>query len=118
MPSSRPSASPVVVNLAVADTFAFFSPVSITIAPGATAGTANLNGRSAGTTQIFAVDGDGGGYAGDTAVLAVQAGVRFTSGNYTLLVADEVPTESRLATEGFDDAHAKSIPVIATSSVS
>ena len=90
---SRPSASPVVVNLAVADTFAFFSPVSITIAPGATAGTANLNGRSAGTTQIFAVDGDGGGYAGDTAVLAVQAGVRFTSGNYTLLVADEVSTQ-------------------------
>lgn len=90
---SRPSASAVTVNLAVADTFAFFNPVSITIAPGATAGTANLNGRSAGTTQVFAIDGGGGGYAGDTAVLAVQAGVRFTSGGYTLLVNDELSTQ-------------------------
>ncbi|MCE9601364.1 MAG: Ig-like domain-containing protein [Gemmatimonadetes bacterium] len=91
---SRPFASNVTVNLAVADTFAFFSPTSVTIAAGSTVGTAQLNGRNAGTTRIFATDGGGGGgYAGDTAVLAVQASVRFTSGGYTLLVNDEVSTQ-------------------------
>lgn len=91
---SRPFASAVTVNLAVADTFAFFAPTSVTIPAGSTAGTANLNGRNAGTTQVFATDGGGGGgYAGDTAVLTVQAGVRFTTTGYTLLVNDEVSTQ-------------------------
>ena len=91
---SRPFASAVTVNLAVADTFAFFSPTSVTIAAGSTVGTAQLNGRNAGTTRIFATDGGGGGgYAGDTAVLAVQASVRFTTTGYTLLVNDEVSTQ-------------------------
>ena len=91
---SRPFASNVTVNLAVADTFAFFAPTSVTITAGSTVGTATLNGRSAGTTRIFAIDGGGGGgYAGDTAVLAVQASVRFTTTNYTLLVNDEVSTQ-------------------------
>ncbi len=91
---SRPFASNVTVNLAVADTFAFFAPTSVTITAGSTVGTATLNGRSAGTTRIFATDGGGGGgYAGDTAVLAVQASVRFTTTNYTLLVNDELSTQ-------------------------
>lgn len=91
---SRPFASAVTVNLAVADTFAFFAPTSVTIPAGSTAGTANLNGRNAGTTRVFATDGGGGGgYAGDTAVLTVQAGVRFTTTGYTLLVNDEVSTQ-------------------------
>ncbi len=91
---SRPFASAVTVNLAVADTFAFFAPTSVTIAANSTVGTATLNGRSAGTTRIYATDGGGGGgYAGDTAVLAVQASVRFTTGSYTLLVNDEVSTQ-------------------------
>ena len=91
---SRPFASAVTVNLAVADTFAFFAPTSVTIAAGSTAGTANLNGRNAGTTRVFATDGGGGGgYAGDTAVLTVQAGVRFTTTGYTLLVNDELSTQ-------------------------
>mgnify|MGYP000010220223 CR=1 FL=1 len=90
---SRPNGTAVTVNLAVADTFAFFAPTSVTFAPGATAASANLNGRNAGTTRIFAADGSGTGYAGDTAVLAVQASVRFTNGSYTLLVNDEISTQ-------------------------
>jgi len=90
---SRPNGTAVTVNLAVADTFAYFSTASITIAAGQTAGAANLNGRNAGTTSVFATDGSGTGYAGDTAVLAVQASVRFTNGSYTLLVNDEVSTQ-------------------------
>ena len=90
---SRPHGSAVTVNLAVADTFAFFNPTSITIAAGSTVGTATLNGRNAGSTRIFAVDGGSTGFAGDTAVLAVQAGVRFASTSYNLLVNDEVGTQ-------------------------
>lgn len=90
---SRPNGTAVTVDLAVADTFAYFSPVSVTIAAGQTAGAANLNGRNAGTTRVFATDGSGTGYAGDTAVLAVQASVRFTTTNYTLLVNDEISTQ-------------------------
>ena len=89
---TRPYASAVTVNLAVADTFAFFSPVSITIPAGQTVGTASLNGRNSGTTQVFATDGGGGGgYAGDTAVLAVQASVRLVPASYSMIVNDERP---------------------------
>ncbi len=90
---SRPNGTAVTVALAVADTFAYFSAPSVTIAAGQTAGVANLNGRNAGTTRVFATDGSGTGYAGDTAVLAVQASVRFTSSSYTLLVSDELSTQ-------------------------
>ena len=90
---SRPNGAPVTVNLAVADTFAFFSTASVTIPAGQTAAAANLNGRNAGTTQVFATDGSATGYAGDTAVLAVQASVRFTNANYSLLVNDELSTQ-------------------------
>lgn len=86
---STPSGSAVTVNLAVADTFAFFNPTTITIPSGQTVGTASLNGRNAGTTRVFAVDGGGGGYAGDTAVLAVQASVRLVPAGYSMNVNDE-----------------------------
>ncbi|MBX7120169.1 MAG: Ig-like domain-containing protein [Gemmatimonadaceae bacterium] len=90
---SRPSGGPVTVALAVADTFAFLTQATITIPAGQTVGTAQLNGRNAGSTRILATDGGTTGYAGDTAVLAVQAGVRFTSGGYSVLVNDEVGTQ-------------------------
>ncbi|MEX2181439.1 MAG: Ig-like domain-containing protein [Gemmatimonadaceae bacterium] len=90
---SKPHTGPVTVNLAVADTFAYFSQSSITISAGATAGNATLNGRSAGLTQVFATDGGGSGYAGDTASLAVQATVRFSSSSYSLVATDEVGTQ-------------------------
>ena len=94
---SRPFASAVTVNLAVADTFAFFAPVSISIPAGQTVGTANLNGRNAGTTRVFATDGGGGGgYAGDTAVLAVQATVQLDAGGYSMNVNDERPAQVQL----------------------
>jgi len=91
---SRPNPSaPVTVNLAVADTFAFFSPTSVTIPANQTVGTAFLNGRNAGTTRIFAVDGSGTGFAGDTAVLAVQAAVRFTFNSYSMIATQEISTQ-------------------------
>ncbi len=91
---SRPDTMPITVQLAVADTFAFFNPVSVTIPTGSTVGTAILNGRNAGTTRVFAIDSRGAGfYAGDTATLAVQAGVRLTTTNYNLLVTDQLTTQ-------------------------
>ncbi|MDH5234973.1 MAG: hypothetical protein OEW77_08425 [Gemmatimonadota bacterium] len=93
---STPSGSAVTVNLAVADTFAFFNPTSISIPAGQTVGTANLNGRNAGTTQVFAVDGGGSGYAGDTAVLAVQATVRLDLTSYSMNANDERPAQVQL----------------------
>ncbi len=91
---SKPHTSAVTVNLAVVDTFAFFSQASISIPAGATSGNATLNGRSAGITQIIATDGGGGGaYAGDSAQLRVQASVRFSSTNYSLVATNEVATQ-------------------------
>ena len=89
---SRPSGTAVTVNLAVADTFAFFSPTSVTIPQGATSGTAFLNGRNAGTTRIIATDA-ASTYAPDTAVLAVQASVRFSTTSYSTIVTQEIPTQ-------------------------
>lgn len=86
---STPSGSAVTVNLAVADTFAFFNPVTLSIPAGQTVGTALLNGRNAGSTRVFAVDGGGAGYAGDTAVLAVQASVSLVPASYSMIVNDE-----------------------------
>lgn len=94
---SKPSASPVTVNLAVRDTFAFFSQASITIPAGQTSGNATLNGHNAGTTQIYATDGGGSGYAGDTATLAVQAAVKFTSTSYSLNVSGQTATQILLS---------------------
>jgi hypothetical protein len=90
---SKPHTGTVTVNLAVADTFAYFSQESITIAAGATSGNATLNGHNAGLTQVMATDGGGTGYAGDTASLAVQASVRFSNSSYSLVATDEVGTQ-------------------------
>lgn len=91
---SKPFTSAVTVTLAVADTFAFFTTASINIAAGATSGNATLSGRAAGITRIFATDGGGGGgYAGDTASLSVQASARFTSTSYSLVATNETSTQ-------------------------
>lgn len=94
---SRPHASPVTVALAVEDTIAFFSTASITIPAGSTSGNATLNGRNAGTTRLFATDGGGSGYAGDTASLSVQANVRFSTTGYSLLATNSVSTQVLLS---------------------
>lgn len=94
---SRPHTGPLTVNLAVADTFAFFSAASITIPAGATSGNATLNGRNAGSTQVFATDGSAAGYAGDTATLSVQANVRFSTTSYSMLATNELSTQVLLS---------------------
>ena len=95
---SRPNLTPVTVNLGLVanDTIAFFNPTSIIIPAGNTVGTASLNGRNARTSALFAVDG-GGVFAGDTAVLVVQATVSFLSGSYTLITNDQLTTQVRLS---------------------
>ncbi len=94
---SKPNASAVVVNLAVADTFAFFTTASVTIPAGQTAVNALLTGRNAGTTRVYAVDGGSTAYAGDTAVLVVQANLRMTSGSYSLVANDQLLTQALLS---------------------
>lgn len=95
---SKPSATPVTVLLAVADTFAYFSQASVTIGAGATSANATLNGRNAGLTTISAVDGSANPvYAGDTALLAVQANVRFTTTSYSLVANQQLSTQILLS---------------------
>ncbi|MEO8336561.1 MAG: Ig-like domain-containing protein [bacterium] len=94
---SKPNASAVVVNLAVADTFAFFTTASVTIPAGQTAVNAQLTGRNAGTTRVYAVDGGSTAYAGDTAVLAVQANLRMTTSSYGLNATDQIVTQALLS---------------------
>ncbi len=94
---SKPNGTAVTVNLAVKDTFAFFSPTSITIGAGLTSANASLNGHNAGTTKIYGTDGGGTGYAGDTVVLAVQATVHLTTSSYALNVTDQLPTQVLLS---------------------
>jgi uncharacterized protein YjdB len=94
---SKPNAANVTVNLAVADTFAFWSTASVTIPAGQTSTNATLNGRNAGTTRITALDGSGTGYAGDTAVVAVQANLRMTTTSYSLNANDQLSTQVLLS---------------------
>ena len=94
---SRPSGSAVTVNLAARDTNAYFSVGSVTFPSGTTAVNVTLNGRNAGTTRIYATDGSGTGYAGDTAVVAVQANVRFSSNSWYLNNGDQVATQVLLS---------------------
>jgi uncharacterized protein YjdB len=94
---SKPSASNVTVNLSVADTIAFFSQGSVTIPAGQTSANATLNGRNAGTSRIFAVDAGATGYAGDTAVVAVQANLRMTTTFYQVNANDQVTTQVLLS---------------------
>ena len=94
---SRPNASPVTVNLAVRDTNAFFSTATVVIPANATSANATLNGRNAGTTEIYATDGSGTGYAGDTAVATVQARIQFAQSGWSLNATDEIATQVLLS---------------------
>ena len=93
---STPSGVPVVVNLAVADTFAFWSTASVTIPAGQTSINAQLNGHNAGTTHITATD-QASVYASTTSVLAVQATMHLTSGSYAVNATDQQTTQVLLS---------------------
>ncbi|MEA3245169.1 MAG: Ig-like domain-containing protein, partial [Gemmatimonadota bacterium] len=94
---SKPNASPVTVNLAARDTNAYFASASITIPANQTSANVTLNGRNAGTTLIYATDGGGSGYAGDTAVVQVQANLRFSSTSWSLNATDQVAAQVLLS---------------------
>ena len=94
---SRPSTLPVTVTLGVGDTVAYWSSATLTIPAGATSANATLNGHNAGTTTVTAVDAGTTGFAGDTAVLAVQATMRLTSGSYAINATDQVSTQVLLS---------------------
>ena len=94
---SRSSATPLVVNLAATDTNAYWSASTVTIPANATSANATLNGRNAGTTRVSALDGSGAGYAGDTAVVAVQANMRLATTYYSMNQTDQVATQVLLS---------------------
>lgn len=94
---SRPNASAVTINLAARDTNVYFSTASITIAAGSTSANATLNGRNAGTTLIYATDGGGAGYKGDTAAVAVQANIRMAQTTWYLNATDQVASQVLLS---------------------
>jgi hypothetical protein len=89
---SKPSATPVTVTVAVKDTFAYFSPTTVNFAAGVTTANANLNGRNAGVTEVYATDLSAQ-YNGDTSVLLVQANARFTVAGYSINATDYQPTQ-------------------------
>lgn len=93
---STPSASPVVVSLAVADTFAYWSASSVTIPANQTSINAQINGHNAGTTHITATD-NASVYAPATSVLAVQATMHLASGGYSLNATDQLSTQVLLS---------------------
>lgn len=93
---STPSASPVTVNLSAADTVAYFSSSTVTFPAGSTAQNVTLNGRNAGTTQLFATDA-GGGYAGDTTVVTVQASVRLAASSIYINQNEQFGTQVLLS---------------------
>jgi hypothetical protein len=94
---SRPNGTNVVVSLAARDTNAFFSVGSITFTPGQTSQNVTLNGRNAGTTQIYALETSGNGYKGDTAGVAVQANMSFNTGGWSLNATDQVNAQVLLS---------------------
>ncbi len=94
---STPAASPLIVKLAVQDTFAYWSTTTVTIPQGQTAVNATLNGRNAGTTVITATDSSGLGYAPTSAVLAVTATMRFASSNFAINATDVAATQVLLS---------------------
>ena len=89
---SKPNVGTITINVAVKDTFAYFSPVSVTFNPGVTTQNANLNGRNAGVTEVYAIDGSAQ-YNGDTAVLLVQAAAKFPWGGVSLNANDYYATQ-------------------------
>jgi len=95
---SRPLVgAPLIVKLSVADTFAYWSTPTVTIPAGQTSVNATLNGRNAGTTTVTATDSSGAGYSGASAVLAVTATMRLTSGGYAINATDIVSTQVLLS---------------------
>ncbi len=94
---SRPNPTPVTVNLAVKDTNAFFSSATVVIPANTTSINVNLTGRNAGTTSVYATDGGGSGYAGDTAVVAVTARLQFAQGGWSINNGDQVATQVLLS---------------------
>ena len=94
---SKPNGSNVTVTIAVKDTNAFWSTANVVVPAGQTTVSALLSGRNAGTTQVYATDGSATGFAGDTAVLAVQATVRLTAGSYSVNVTDQFTTQVLLS---------------------
>lgn len=94
---STPAASNLTVNLAVADTFAFWSQASVVIPQGQTSVNATLNGRNAGTTTITATDGSGLGYSAGSSVAAVTANMNLQAGSYVINTTDIVTTQVRLS---------------------
>jgi len=90
---SEPNATAITINLAVADTFAFWSGASVVMPANQTSVNATLNGHNAGTTTVTASDGSAQGFATATAVLAVQATLRLTSGGYALNGTDQATTQ-------------------------
>ena len=94
---SRTNATNVTVNLAARDTVAYFSSASVTIPAGQTSANVTLNGRNAGTTLIYATDGSGTGYTGDTAAVAVQANMRMAQSYWYLNAGDQVASQVLLS---------------------
>ena len=94
---SKPATSPLIVKLAVRDTFAYWSTPTVTIPTGATSINATLNGHNAGTTVITASDSSGLGYAGASAVLAVTATMRLASSYYAINATDITSTQVLLS---------------------
>lgn len=93
---NTPPANGVTITVAVKDTIAYFSPVTVVFNPGVTSQNANLNGRNAGVTQVTATDG-GGLYSPDTAVLLVQATAKFAFGSVTVNATDFYSTQVLLS---------------------
>jgi len=90
---SKAPATPITVNLAVQDTIGYFSaPSTVTFAAGQVSANANLNGRNAGSTLVYASTIDFS-YLPDTAVLLVQAASHLAAGSYSLNAGDYQPTQ-------------------------
>jgi uncharacterized protein YjdB len=94
---STPSSVPVTVALAVTDTIAYFSPASVTFPANVTAVNATLYGRNAGTATVFATESTAGGYAPDTAAVAVQATLRFATSSFAMNSTDTRATQVLLS---------------------
>lgn len=84
---SKVPASAVTINVAVRDTFAFFSPTSVVVPASQVTANANLNGRNAGTTEVRATDA-ASVHAGDSAVLLVQASAHYAWGSAAVNATD------------------------------
>lgn len=92
-----PSATaPVIVDFAAADTFAYFPQPRDTFPAGATSINVPLAGRSAGTTRVVATPLDAA-WAGDTAVVTVQANVRFATTALNMVAGDQRDDVVRLS---------------------